>query len=67
LGDPEDLMHKASGWLLREAGKTDAERLEKFLLTHGPAIPRTTVRYSIERFPEGKRKELLVATRGRRR
>jgi 3-methyladenine DNA glycosylase AlkD len=63
LGDAEDLMHKATGWLLREAGKTDAARLERFLLRHGPAIPRTTVRYAIERFPAAQRKRLLAATR----
>jgi len=39
------------------------DRLEKFLLRHGPAIPRTTLRYAIERFPEEKRKALLLSTR----
>jgi 3-methyladenine DNA glycosylase AlkD len=63
LGDAEDLMHKACGWLLREAGKTDMARLERFLLSHGSAVPRTTVRYAIERFPETRRRELLVRTR----
>jgi 3-methyladenine DNA glycosylase AlkD len=63
LGDAEDLMHKATGWLLREAGKTDAARLERFLLRHGPAIPRTTLRYAIERFSSAQRKRLLAATR----
>src|SRR5512137_2143037 len=38
----DDLVEKANGWLLREAGKADARRLEKFLLKHGPAVPRTT-------------------------
>lgn len=61
-GDREDLIHKASGWLLREAGKTDAQRLERFLLRHGPGLPRTTVRYAIERFPRGRRLLLLRAT-----
>jgi len=64
LDDSQDLMHKACGWLLRESGKADVARLERFLLTHGPRIPRTTVRYAIERFPEGKRKSLLAKTRG---
>ena len=63
LGDAEDLMHKATGWVLREAGKTDVVRLEGFLLRHGPAIPRTTLRYAIERFPAAQRKRLLAATR----
>jgi 3-methyladenine DNA glycosylase AlkD len=61
--DKDDLIQKASGWLLREAGKADMARLEKFLRRYGPAIPRTTLRYAIERFPEPKRKALLLATR----
>jgi 3-methyladenine DNA glycosylase AlkD len=63
FGDRDDLIQKASGWLLREAGKADMARLEKFLRRHGPAIPRTTLRYAIERFPESKRKALLLSTR----
>lgn len=63
LAQKEDLMHKAVGWLLREAGKTDAQRLANFLLRHRSAIPRTTVRYAIERFPEPARKQLLEQTR----
>jgi 3-methyladenine DNA glycosylase AlkD len=63
FADGDDLIQKASGWLLREAGKADPGRLEKFLRRHGPAIPRTTLRYAIERFPEPKRKALLQATR----
>jgi len=59
----DDLVRKADGWLLREAGKTDPKRLERFLLEHGPAIPRTTLRYAIERFDEKTRKRLLVETR----
>ena len=61
--DDDDLVQKANGWLLREAGKTDSARLEGFLLKHGKTIPRTTLRYSIERFDEKKRKQLLVETR----
>jgi len=59
----DDLLHKANGWLLREAGKTDMPRLERFLLRHGRRIPRTTLRYAIERFPEGKRRQLLAKTK----
>jgi len=64
--DEHDLIHKAAGWLLREAGRTDQVRLERHLLINGPEIPRTTVRYAIERFPDGKRRKLLAATRARR-
>jgi len=63
LGDREDLIHKAAGWLLREAGRTDSPRLETFLLTHGPRVPRTTLRYAIKRMPERKRRRILAATR----
>lgn len=62
----DDLVHKANGWLLREAGKTDAARLELFLLAYGPAIPRTTLRYAIERFPDEKRRALLIKTKTER-
>ena len=59
----DDLIQKANGWLLREAGKTDMKLLAAFLLRNGPTIPRTTVRYAIERFDKRARKELLLATR----
>lgn len=65
--DSEDLIHKAVGWLLRETGKTDKSRLESFLLTYGQKIPRTTLRYAIEKFPEKDRKRLLKVTRGKHR
>ena len=61
--DPADLIQKAVGWMLREAGKADARRLERYLRANGPAIPRTTVRYAIERFPPAQRRRLLTATR----
>jgi 3-methyladenine DNA glycosylase AlkD len=61
--DEHDLIHKATGWLLREAGKTDMGRLERFLTARGPRLPRTTVRYAIERFPLSQRRKLLVQTR----
>jgi len=61
---PEDLIHKATGWMLREAGKPDPARLEGFLLKNGPKIPRTTLRYAIERFPPERQKTLLEKTKG---
>lgn len=61
--DGEDLIQKAVGWALREAGKQDMPRLERYLRARGPSIPRTTLRYAIERFPESKRRALLAATR----
>ncbi len=63
LGYPEDLIHKATGWLLRDAGRTDPARLEAFLLRHGPHLPRTALRYAIEKFPPDKRKILLQQTK----
>jgi len=64
--DREDLIQKAVGWALREAGKTDPARLERYLRANGSRIPRTTLRYAIERFPEQKRRALLAATRTRK-
>jgi 3-methyladenine DNA glycosylase AlkD len=61
--DKDDLVQKANGWLLREAGKTDEKRLESFLLKRGARIPRTTLRYAIERFEEKKRKRILTQTK----
>lgn len=61
--DREDLMHKAVGWTLREAGKADLSRLERYLLAQGARTPRTTLRYAIERFPADKRRALLTQTR----
>lgn len=63
FGYPEDLIHKATGWLLRDAGRTDERRLEKFLLNCGPRIPRTALRYAIEKFPPDKRKQILMKTK----
>ncbi len=54
-----DLIQKASGWMLREAGKKDQNKLEEFLLQNISHLPRTTLRYAIERFSEEKRKIYL--------
>jgi 3-methyladenine DNA glycosylase AlkD len=64
LDDKEDLIHKAVGWMLREAGKVDRDRLEAYLLEKGPQTPRTTLRYAIEKFPKEDRKRLMAATKG---
>ncbi|NIR47095.1 DNA alkylation repair protein [candidate division KSB1 bacterium] len=61
--DREDLIHKATGWLLREAGKTDSNRLERYILKHGSKMPRTALRYAIEKFPKERHQELLMKTR----
>jgi 3-methyladenine DNA glycosylase AlkD len=61
--DREDLIQKAVGWMLREAGKADTARLEAYLLANGPRIPRTTVRYAIERFSPAVRSRLLTITK----
>jgi 3-methyladenine DNA glycosylase AlkD len=64
--DRADLIHKATGWLLREAGKTDPARLERFLLRQGQHLPRTALRYAIERFPAARRRQLMALTSARR-
>lgn len=60
LSDKEDLMHKAVGWALREVWKKDPKRCEEFLLAHYSRLPRTTLRYAIEKMEEGKRKKFLM-------
>jgi 3-methyladenine DNA glycosylase AlkD len=59
LGDKEDLIHKACGWMLREIGKRNAPLEEEFLQLHYQAMPRTMLRYAIERFPQEKRRQYL--------
>lgn len=60
LSDPHDLMHKACGWMLRELGKRDQARLLAFLQRHYAALPRTTLRYAIEKFTPSQRRALLL-------
>lgn len=59
LKDKHDLIHKAVGWMLREVGKRDQNILEKFLIKNYKKISRTTLRYTIERFPEDLRQKYL--------
>lgn len=59
-GDHEDLIHKATGWMLRECGKADEQALEAFLASEAPRLPRTTLRYAIEKLPEPRRRHWLA-------
>jgi 3-methyladenine DNA glycosylase AlkD len=61
LQDKEELLHKATGWMLREVGKRDVAVLESFLLKHCCSMPRVMLRYAIERFPEERRQHYLKA------
>lgn len=59
LHHPHDLIHKAVGWLLREAGKRDEPALKAYLKSRCRTMPRTMLRYAIEKFPEAERRQYL--------
>ena len=63
LSDKHDLIHKAVGWALREAGKLNGIALRKFLSAHSHEMPRTMLRYSIEKFSERERKKWLLESK----
>lgn len=63
LRDPEDLMHKACGWALREVGNRDMDALRAYLTAHACEMPRTMLRYAIEKLDEPERKNWLVSSK----
>jgi len=63
IDDSHDLMHKAIGWMLREMGKRDTSELDAFLTKHGPNMPRTMLRYAIEKLPREERTKWMSTMR----
>jgi 3-methyladenine DNA glycosylase AlkD len=63
LSDTEDLIHKATGWMLREVGDRDGSMLAAFLDEHAATMPRTMLRYAIEHFPSDRRQAYLATGR----
>lgn len=63
LGDRQDLIHKAAGWMLREVGEYDEATLTQFLTQHAPAMPRTMLRYAIEKLSPEQRATFMAVRR----
>jgi 3-methyladenine DNA glycosylase AlkD len=63
IDDQQDLIHKATGWMLREVGKRDERTLTRFLDAHAGQLPRTALRYSLERLAPAQRKRYMTAPR----